>query len=189
MPMRRPHAALLLAALAAAPLGCAGEPRIDRPFAAEVAEARRLLVEAAAGGPVRLELDGLPSSLGPRRAAELAAEGVSGVTVAFATTAAPNSPRLLLAFDLPPQIDTGRLCASPSASVPTTPHRLTAVLCQGQRAVASVTGVAAGGAPADTERLVWRTTAMLFPDDYAETYGFNLFGSRLRLGLGGSFGF
>jgi hypothetical protein len=187
--MRRPHAALLLAALAAAPVGCAGEPRIDRPFAAEAAEARRLRVEAAARGPVRLELDGLPPSLGPERAAELAAAGVSGVTVTFATEAASSSPRLVLAFDLPPQVDTARLCAMPPPSAPTTPHRLTAVLCQQERAVAAVSGVAAAGAPADAERLVWRTTAMLFPDDYPDTYGFNLFASRLRLGLGGSFGF
>jgi hypothetical protein len=39
----------------------------------------------------------------------------------------------------------------------------------------------------EAERLVWRATARLFPDDYADSYGFDLFG--LRVGLGGSFGF
>jgi hypothetical protein len=187
--MRHARAALLPFVLAAMLPACAGEPAIERPFAGEVAAARRQLVEAAARGPVRLDLQGLPSSLTAAQAAALAAEGVSGISVAFATEAAAASPRLLLAFDPASPNNAGRLCLGVQPSVPATPHRLVAVFCNADRAVASVSGVAAGGDPADTERLVWRATARLFPDDYADTYGLNLFGSRLRIGVGGSFGF
>jgi hypothetical protein len=37
------------------------------------------------------------------------------------------------------------------------------------------------------ERAIWRATTRLFPDDYARSYGWNLFG--LRITVGGSFGF
>jgi hypothetical protein len=62
-----------------------------------------------------------------------------------------------------------------------------AAFCDGGRHVADATGEAAGSGPAEARRLVWRTTGRLFPDDYADTYGFNLFG--LRVGLSGAFGF
>ena len=168
-------------------VACAGEPEISRPFAGEAAKARRLLV-AAARGPVRLDMSGLPPTLVPQDAARLAAEGVSGAAVTFTLDAPAAAPRLLLAFD-PVTADPLRLCAAAPASRPVSLHRLTAVLCDGSRPVASVDAIAAGPTASDTERLVWRTTARLFPDDYPDTYGLNLFGSRLRVGVGGSFGF
>ena len=50
------------------------------------------------------------------------------------------------------------------------------------------TAAAEGRTRADAERLVWRTTGGLFPDDYPETYGFDLFGRRVGVGAGGTFG-
>ncbi|HMR32771.1 MAG TPA: hypothetical protein PKA13_01830 [Geminicoccaceae bacterium] len=184
--MHRP-AALLLAAMALL-AACAGDPEISRPFPMEAAEARRMLVEAAARGAVRLDLVGLPASLSSPDARRLAAEGISGASVVFATDAAAASPRLILAFDTL-VADPAGLCAGSGRVVPASPHRLAAVLCDGGRPVVSVAGTAAGPRAGDTERLVWRTTGQLFPDDYPETYGLNLFGSRLRVGVGGSFGF
>ncbi len=169
-------------------MSCAGDPEISRPFPAEAAEARRLLVEASARGPVRLDLPGLPATLTPAEAARLASDGIPAASIAFATDAPAASPRLLLAFDTL-AADPADLCAGLARIVPTSPHRLQAVLCEGGRSVASVSGSAAGPDAADTERLVWRTTGQLFPDDYPETYGLNLFPSWLRVGVGGSFGF
>lgn len=185
--MRRSSLLLLMTAAVALP-ACAGDPDISRPFPAEAAEARRMLVEAAARGPVRLDLVGLPAALTAADAARLAGEGIPAASVTFATDATAAAPRLLLAFDTAAAEPAG-LCAGRSRVVPSSPHRLDAVWCDGDRPVASVSGTAAGGGPADTERLVWHTTGQLFPDDYPDTYGLNLFGSRLRVGIGGSFGF
>lgn len=184
--MRFPHlvpglAALLLSA-------CARDPVISRPLPMEAAEARRLLVEAAAHGPVRLDVLGLPAVLTPTETARLAGDGIPAARVAFAADAPNPSPRLLLAFDTV-AADPAALCAGRGRTLPGLPHRLAALLCDGDRPVASVTGTAAGPDAADTGRLVWRTTGQLFPDDYADTYGLDLFGSRLRVGVGGSFGF
>lgn len=184
--MRLPH---LVPALAAVLLSaCARDPVISRPLPMEAAEARRLLVEAAARGPVRVDTLGLPAALTPADAARLAGDGIPAVRVTFAADAPGTSPRLLLAFDTA-AADPAALCGGRGRTVPGLPHRLTALLCDGDRPVASVTGAAAGPDAADTERLVWRTAGQLFPDDYADTYGLNLFGSRLRVGVGGSFGF
>lgn len=147
-----------------------------------------MAVAAAAQGPVRIDLLGLPATLTPDQAARLAGEGISGASVAFAIDAPAASPRLLLAFDTL-AAEPEELCKGRVQIVPTSPHRLDAVLCDGDRPVASVRGTAAGPNAADTQRLVWRTTGQLFPDDYPETYGLNLFGSRVRVGVGGSFGF
>lgn len=182
--MRLSPAILLIGATALA--ACAGDPQITRPDPMEGAEARRMLVEAAARGPVRVELIGLPAVLTPAAAARLAAEGVPAASVTFAVDAPADSPRLLLAFDTL-AAEPGELCGGHGQTVPSSPHRLVAVLCEGPRPVASVSGTAAGPNAADTERLVWRTTGQLFPDDYADTYGLNLFGSNVRLGVGGSF--
>ena len=43
-----------------------------------------------------------------------------------------------------------------------------------------------GGA---SERLIWRMTGRLVPDDYQQTYGLNVFGGNFGVGLGGTFGF
>ena len=193
MPPLRPTAlaCLALPALAA----CAAEPDLGRPFGADARDARQGLAAAAERGPVRLVVLDPPASFGLGTAAEamaarLAAEGVSGRTVRFAADAASPEPHLVLAFGMPPGTEPGTLCGGTApAGMGVLPQRLTAVWCDGPRAVADLSGTAGGTSPADTERLVWRATARLFPDDYEDSYGWNLFGDRLRVGLGGSFGF
>jgi hypothetical protein len=66
------------------------------------------------------------------------------------------------------------------------PHLL-AVWCEGAHPVAEVAGIAADASVPASERLVWQTAGRLFPDDYAERYGFNLFGWRVRLGAAAGF--
>lgn len=168
--------------------GCAAvEPAIVGPFPGDAAAARARLVEARQAGEIRLEVRGAPAGLPPSRVAALAATGISGLDVRFAPDAGPAEPRLVLQFGAG---DPDQLCASPPAPGPTRlPLRLAAAFCDGGQALAALAATAASAEPAAAERLVWRTTDRLFPDDYEERYGLRLFGDRIRLGLGGSFGF
>jgi hypothetical protein len=182
--MARPFAMATAALLLAA---CTAEPTVARLDPASALDARRVLAGAAEAGPVRIDLAGLPHGLSAAEVADLAAEGVPALDVRFAA-GGPPLPRLVLRFAA---ADPGTLCGPTPAEaiLPTSPVRLSAAFCDAQGAIAATTGEAAGPNLADTERLIWRTTARLFPDDYAQTYGFNLFGNRVRLGLGGSWGF
>ncbi|HEX6012328.1 MAG TPA: hypothetical protein VFY87_11110 [Geminicoccaceae bacterium] len=159
--------------------------------------ARRLLEEAASAGPVRLELNRPPSTsdgaMTVAQVAEQAARGVRGLEARFAEQAeSTDLARLLLLFDPPPGGLQPRLACGAEAlppPVPEGPLRLQAVFCDGGAAVADATAVAEGRTRADAERLIWRTTGRLFPDDYPETYGFDLFGRRVGVGVGGTFGY
>jgi hypothetical protein len=185
--LRRATAAIL--ALATGLAACAADPELRAPDRATLLAARQALVEAAERGPVPLELYRPPASLPPGRIAELAAEGVPALRPRFEPIEAEGGTRLRLLFG-EPQPDLATACGPLEAGEPAAPPvALAAVLCQGGFAVAMVQGRAAGPDLADTERLIWRSTARLFPDDYPETYGFNLFGTRLSIGLGASFGF
>lgn len=183
----------LLAGLAAlAVAGCASPVRLGP--AADPGRTRSLLAEAAAAGPVRLELNALPATEGgtlDRRAiAAAAARGARGLAVRFAEPPAATGPaRLLLVFDPPQGLSASAVCNAPALPAPARaggPTRLLAVFCDGGGYVADATAEATGRSPEEIERLVWRTTARLFPDDYAETYGFDLFGNRV--GIRGSLG-
>ena len=100
---------------------------------------------------------------------------------------APELPRLILSFM---RVDAEKLCTSPAEPErQESPARLTAAFCSADGALAGVSGTAGGPNLEDTERLVWRTTAFLLPDDYPDTYGLHLFGDWLRIGVNGSFGF
>jgi hypothetical protein len=180
--------ALGLVACTAAParLGPDADPRA----------ARRLLEEAASAGPVRLEVNRPPSTsdgaVTVPQLAEQAARGVRGLAVRFAEQAqSTGAARLLLLFDPPRGGLQPRLaCGADALPQPVAegPLRLRAVFCEGGAAVADATAAAEGRTRADAERLVWRTTGRLFPDDYPETYGFDLFGRRVGVGAGGTFG-
>lgn len=174
--------------------GCAAEPRLVPGPQAGFAEARRLLVERAAAGPVVLDVLGV-SALATTELAERAAQGVPGATVRFIPAQGQTDrQRLVLAFgeaEPAPGLRADRACDGALAMLtpaPGVPRPLLAVFCDGRRPVAEVTALPAGAAAADEARLVWRTTARLFPDDYPSTYGWRLF-EGLRIGLGGSFGF
>ncbi len=168
--------------------GCAAvEPDLVGPFAADAAAARDRLMEAHRDGPVRIEVRSAPTGLPPARVASLAATGVTGLSVRFALDGAPPEPRLVLQFG---GGDPYALCAGPAPESDTgAPLRLLAAFCDGPRTIAALAGTAAGPDARAVERLVWRATERLFPDDYEDRYGLRLFGDRIRFGLSGEFGF
>jgi hypothetical protein len=184
---------LFLPVLAALVLtaGCAGTGDLAVSPEADRRAARRALAEAAQAGPVPLVVAGDPAPLAPADLPRLAAQGVRGLDPRFEAGGGGGGGerRLVLWFDPPPDANGARACgaeplgAAPSAPVP----RLLAAWCEGEAPAASVRGEAPAASRAEAERLVWRATARLFPDDYADTYGFDLFG--FRVGLGASFGF
>jgi hypothetical protein len=174
----------LAAAGCAGTTGLAGSPEADRRVA------RRALADAAAAGPVPLVVAGDPGPLAAADLPALAARGVRGLDPRFepASSGGAGAPRLVLWFDPPPGAGGAQACGADAlGAAPAGVPGLLAAWCEGAAPAASVSGEAAAPGRAEAERLVWRATARLFPDDYADSYGFDLFG--LRVGLGGSFGF
>lgn len=169
---------MLIAALV--PLAaCASGETAAPSLRGDPAGARQLLALTAESGPVPIEAMDLPSWLTPGRLASQAARGVRGLSVEFVPgEAPPGGPRLVMAFAAggPPE----RLCAASATAG--SGLELQAAFCEGPHAVAAASTGTAGLGPAGIERAVWRLTGRLFPDDYAETYGFELFGWRVRLG-------
>lgn len=169
------RAALLLTTLA----GCTNAPVTLGPDS-DPRVARELLVSAARSGPVRLDVNSLPRAADgaltlPEVAAE-AARGIQGLNVRFEPAASPlpgSGARLLLLFDPPPDVAPRVACisAAPPAPVPQSPAKLQALFCDGGTFIADATSTAEGDLTAQTRRMIWRTTARLFPDDWAETYG------------------
>lgn len=179
---RRVAVLSLLLALAA----CTGEPPPLLDPGSDPAEARRQLAAAAAAGPVPVLVLRLEERPSEAEAAALAARGVSGIAVRFAPSPpTPAGRRLVLALD--GLEDPERICAGAERSEPSPAGRaVLAAWCDGERPVARVRLPAAADRVA-RERAIWRATTRLFPDDYARSYGWNLFG--LRITVGGSFGF
>lgn len=173
---------LVLGALAA---GCAGEPTFPERAQGDPRLARKQLAAALAQGPAALEVVDPPVGLSRERIADLAERGVLGLTVRFAAEPGGTAAsRLVLRFaDLP------RLAAPvcgggvDAGSGPV----LTAAWCDGEEPVALIAGYTGRvGGPA-LERLIWQATRRLFEDDYAQTYGIDVLGVKVR--LGGSVGF
>jgi hypothetical protein len=173
--------ALRLIVLLAAVAGCATPIRVGPD--SDPRAARELLASAAAGGPVRLEVNGMvraaDTTVRSPRLAEQAARGVRGLNVRFAPEpGSAGSARLLLLFDPPAEPDIRRVCAAPTlpASVPSPePLRLRAVCCDGGTFIADTEASTGGTNAADIDRLVWRAVGALFPDDYPESYGIRSF--------------
>jgi hypothetical protein len=176
-------------------VGCAAPTPVRPGPEADTGAARALLAEAAAAGPVRLEANALPATRGgaltERGVESAAARGVRGLDVRFAQPPEASGPaRLLLLFDPPPGPRPTQACnaAELPAPLPTgLPLRLRAVFCNGGGYVADAEATASGRTRGEVERLIWRTTGALFPDDYPDSYGVDLFGHRV--GFSGSFGF
>lgn len=169
--------------------GCASEPSLRAGPEQGFAEARRLLVDRASAGMVPLELRGDPG-MSETTVGEIAARGIGGAAIRFTGSVDRTQQRLLLAFD-PAQTEAARACVGPVPTadlVPDAPRRLLAVFCDGSRAVAEVNATASGPALTDTQRMIWRATSRLFPDDWENSYGLGLF-DRLGISLGGSSGF
>jgi hypothetical protein len=177
--------------------GCAqGTPDTGTPGE----QARRALAEQRQEGPVRTVVRGNPFGMDEARrdalVSEAMAAGVSGLTVRFTTypdAAAAPEPHLAVVLDPVEAVPAETVCSAPD-SVPTTGPGETlsvlAVFCQGDRAVHAVREEAAVAGPTDRrfQRLLWRTAGALFPDDYAESYGFGFLPRWLNFGLGGSVG-
>ena len=159
---------------------CAPGPEVRVEPASNVLEARRLLAEAAAAGPVLVTWRGEPP-LSPPALTAAVERGVGALDLA-ATTMGVAERRFVFDFtggDSP-------LCGDPGEDQAAVRSLLVkAAFCDGERAVA-LAGTETGG---DPERMIWRLVGRLVPDDYPDTYGFNLFGSRFRVGAGATFGF
>ncbi len=169
-----------LAVLALALVGCATAPEIRVEPGSNVQEARRLLAETAAAGPVPVTWRGEPP-LSPPALLAAVERGVRGLAV-DATGTADATRRF--AFDFTGGDDS--LCGEPREDRTAIRTLLVkAAFCDGERAVA----LAATDPGDDPERLIWRLVGRLVPDDYPDTYGFNLFGSRFSIGAGATFGF
>lgn len=167
---------LLLVALGA----CAARPEVRVEPGSDVREARRLLADTAAAGPVRVTWRGEPP-LSPPALLAAVERGVRGLDLAATATGAAERR---FAFDFTGGNET--LCGEPRED--RTAIRtlfVKAAFCDGERAVA-LAGAEPDGEP---ERLIWRLVGRLVPDDYPDTYGFNLFGSRFSIGAGASIGY
>ncbi len=166
--------------------GCAREPPALIDPGSDPATARRQLAEAAAAGSVPIVVLRLEDRPSESEAAALAARGVRALAVRF-VPAAPGIGGRHLVLALDGLEEPARICAGADrpASAPAD-RALLAAWCDGDRPVARVR-LPGSTDRVERERAIWRATARLFPDDYAETYGLNLFG--LRVTIGGSFGF
>lgn len=161
-------------------------------------DARRAL--AAADQPVLMTLVGNPFEMDQARLSALVsnelARGVTGMSTAFTTSgarAAATEPHLVVVLNPANEPPLAALCLTPE-SIPTGPAdeqvQILAAFCRGDQVLNTARTEAAVGGPTDQSfrRLLWRTSSALFPDDYAETYGFGILPRWLDIGVGGSFG-
>jgi hypothetical protein len=193
--LRRSLPAILGAGLLLA--GCAEAPRTG---GTPGEEARRTLAEQRGEGPVRAVVRGNPFGMDETRrnalVSEAMAQGIAGLSIRFTTwpeAAAAPEPHLAVALNPLETVSPEALCGAPD-SVATAPAgevlSVLAVYCRGDKVINAVRedGRVAGPTDRSFERLLWRTAGALFPDDYAETYGFGILPRWLNLGVGGSYG-
>jgi hypothetical protein len=180
--------------------GCAAPPQVTEDSGGNGLNARRALEARRAEGPVLAVIHGQPfgQSEAERDAlvTEAMAAGVRGLAVRFTTDSAAVSgpePHLVVVLNPLGVPSPEQACARPD-SIPTAPagERLAVVaaFCQGAQPLGMVRAEDAVAGPGDRRfrRLLWRTAAALFPDDYVDRYGFNLL-PGIDFGVGGSFGF
>ena len=161
-------------------------------------DARRAL--AAAEKPVLMTLVGNPFEMDEARLNALVsselARGVTGMSAAFTSSAeraAAPEPHLLVVLNPVNEPAPAALCSAPgtirTAAAQEQVHIL-AAFCRGDQVLNVARTEAAVSGPTDQRfrRLLWRTSSALFPDDYAETYGFGILPRWLDFGVGGSFG-
>lgn len=182
-PARMMRASAVLALLTA--LGaCAPSPDVSSFAQGDPHSARTLLARAGVDGPIRLELRGLPASIEVARIETAADAGARYLNARFRadpTVAGRDVPRLVIAFGAVPGA-LGELCR-PAAAPATTgdPATAAAAFCDSVGAVAAIKGRAVSPLASDMEQLVTSLTRRLFPDDYADSYGWGL-GTGVSLG-------
>jgi hypothetical protein len=157
---------------------CATGSEVEVDPLSDPREARQLLAATAASGPVPVRWRGQPPLVETEFLAAVE-RGVRGLSI---TTIADAAGERGFVFDFAG----GRepLCGDPaerSASV--SAYLVRAAFCDGARAVA-IAGADPAGEP---RRLIWRLVGRLVPDDYPDTYGFDLFGNRVTFGFGAGF--
>jgi hypothetical protein len=177
--------------------GCAQEPRRT---GAPGEDARRALAEQRKQGPIRAVIRGNPFGMDEARLEDLVtramAQGVAGLSVAFTShpdQTAASEPHLVVILNPAQEPPAAAACGAPEtvATLPAAPTlSVFAVFCQGDRPLDAVRqeGPVAGPTDRSFQRLLWRTSAALFPDDYPNTYGLGILPSWLSIGVGGSFG-
>ncbi|MEZ5922749.1 MAG: hypothetical protein R3D57_00010 [Hyphomicrobiaceae bacterium] len=170
-----PWAKGALAAVLLLVAGCASGPRPSLEPGSSVLEARQLLVDTAAEGPVRVTWTGDPPLSEPSLLAAVE-RGVTGLRVAT-TTAGTAERRFDFRFD-----STGPAVCGDAAFASTTPGQVQAAFCDGDRAV-SVASVEMTG-DTDPVRAIWQLVGRIVPDDYEDTYGFGWFGNTFSIGVG-----
>ena len=161
-------------------------------------DARRVL--AAAEEPVLMALVGNPFDMDQARLSVLVgselARGVTGMRTAFTSSAeraAAPEPHLVVVLNPVNEPVPAALCLTPE-TVRTGPAdeqvHILAAFCRGEQVLNAARTEAVVGGPTDQSfrRLLWRTSSALFPDDYAETYGFGFLPRWLDFGVGDSFG-
>ena len=182
-PFRRllPLLFLLLAGCVAAPRPAAtvGEPQT----------ARALLMARAEAGPVPLVIRGTLRNLSAEQMAKAAARGVRALDVRFRPQPEPPpaDSYLLLVLREAGKPLPREVCRSADALAGNVAETVVAAWCEEGRTVAAVEVPSGEPAAAAVTRAIWRAMAALFPDNYADTYGFDLFGQRIT--IGGTFGF
>lgn len=183
---------LLIGALAGCAAPAAVEPTGPSP--------RQALAEQAAEGPVRAvvagELPDVDSAARDRLVSEAMAAGVRALRVGFTTdpaVAAAPEPHLVVVLNPGPATPSTLACQAPEEA-PAEPAngamQVLAVFCDGAQPLGEAR--VEGRVDRDqrqVQRLLWRAANQLFPDDYAETYGFGILPGWLGLGIGGTFGF
>ena len=190
--LRRPSVALVGALLLA---GCGSVPTVTADSG--VSNTRQVLAERAEQGPVLAVVIGNPYAMDEARldsmVTDAMAAGISGLGVDFTTgpsLAAAAEPRLVVALNPAGDPAGSAACRKPT-SVRTLPAaeelRVLAAFCDGGTALGSVEAQDTVSGPTDRrfQRLLWRTASALFPDDYAETYGFGLLPNSFDFGFGG----
>jgi hypothetical protein len=174
--------------------GCAGRQRPPDPRL----EARRALEQRAEAGAVLAVTEGNPFSIPDGQLASLVnqnmAKGVRGLGVRFTSDPerAAGDPRLVVLLNPLGDPEPSAICSAPGA-IPTDPAgqelEVAAAFCRDGEPLGLVRNRAAVASANDRsfERLLWRTAGQLFPDDYAERFGFDLI-PGIDVGVGGSFG-
>jgi hypothetical protein len=174
-------------------VGCGSTPTVTSEG---VGDTRQILTERAEQGPVPAVVVGNPYAMDEARldsmVTDAMAAGITGLSVDFTTDparAAAAEPRLVVLLNPAADPTGSAACRNPTLAQ-TLPAgdelRVLAAFCDGANAIGSVEVQDAVSGPTDRrfQRLLWRTASALFPDDYAETYGFGLLPNSFDFGFG-----